>query len=346
MVYAFDIENTDRFGFELVRAAYRLVRDIRPIEKGHQVLISADSTSDMHVVEVIARAIYAVGGIPTIIFCPATFTPMQSVSEPLVGAASRAEVWFDFSISSQLFTSAYHAAMLNGCIYLMLHGMTADMMVRCIGQVDSKSLRQMAAWLYTKSQAAKIVRVETPAGTHLSMQVNKAGDPFWEHPPETSGYTQVLSGQSGFLAYRESVEGILVIDGSFSLPLEIGIVQSPITLNIKDGYIQDIQGGIQARILENYLRRENHPDALLIDHICYGFNPGVSKLVGRFLEDERIFGCIEFGLGATTYGSPVHTDGVCLKPSVWLDDTQIEDNGRYVHPDLVKLCEQMGAPGY
>ena len=67
---------------------------------------------------------------------------------------------------------------------------------------------------------------------------------------------------------------------------------------------------------------------------------------GRILEDERIFDCMQFGVGATEYGSPAHTDGVVLYPSVWLDDVQIKDAGRYMHPDLVTLCRAMGAVGY
>ena len=56
--------------------------------------------------------------------------------------------------------------------------------------------------------------------------------------------------------------------------------------------------------------------------------------------------CMQFGVGATEYGSPAHTDGVVLHPSVWLDDIQIEDAGRHVHPDLVTLCQAVGAEGY
>jgi hypothetical protein len=40
------------------------------------------------------------------------------------------------------------------------------------------------------------------------------------------------------------------------------------------------------------------------------------------------------------------TDGVALYPSVSLDDMQMEDAGRYVHPDIVALCGVMGAVGY
>jgi hypothetical protein len=37
---------------------------------------------------------------------------------------------------------------------------------------------------------------------------------------------------------------------------------------------------------------------------------------------------------------------VTLNPSVWLDDVQIEEDGRYVNAELVALCQAMGAPGY
>jgi leucyl aminopeptidase (aminopeptidase T) len=75
-------------------------------------------------------------------------------------------------------------------------------------------------------------------------------------------------------------------------------------------------------------------------------NPGVLRPTGRILEDERVFGCMQFGIGATPkeYGSPAHTDGVSLTASVWLDDVQILDAGRYILPELVELCQAMGAP--
>jgi hypothetical protein len=31
---------------------------------------------------------------------------------------------------------------------------------------------------------------------------------------------------------------------------------------------------------------------------------------------------------------------------VWLDDTQIEAEGRYLLPELQELCQAMGAAGY
>jgi hypothetical protein len=35
-----------------------------------------------------------------------------------------------------------------------------------------------------------------------------------------------------------------------------------------------------------------------------------------------------------------------MNPSVYLDDVAMEQEGKYVHPDLVKLAKEMKIPGY
>ena len=220
------------------------------------------------------------------------------------------------------------------------------MMVRTIGRTRYAPMQTMASCLYQLSQAADEVYVTSPAGTDLRMKVDKAGDHFWEPPPAEGGFPQMLGGQSGFMAYRESFEGVLVFDGTLWPPPELGVLLTPIRLTIEGGYIKRIEGGLEATLFSRWLESYGHPQAYLMDHACYGFNPGVTRPRGRILEDERVFGCMQFGLGAPERGSPVHADGVVLNPSVWLDDLQIEEKGRYTVPELVSLCREMGAPGY
>lgn len=334
------------YSFELALAARRLVTEVRPVEAGQQVLITADTAADERVVTATAQAVYAAGGIPTAVWYPTLAAPMQDPPEPVARAVTGADVWIDFSVAYQLYSSAYHAALKSGCIYVCLTGMDVDMMVRTIGRVNYAPLAEMASCLYEMSQGADRVRITNPAGTDLSMDVDKAGDPFWEPPPPEGGYPQMLGGQSGFMIHRESCRGVLVFDGTLWPPVELGILGSPVRLVIRDGYVTQVEGGPEATIFSRWLEGFEHPEAYLIDHVCYGFNPGVTRPTGRILEDERIFGCMQLGIGAPDYGSPAHTDGVLLNPSVWLDDVQIEEAGRYVHPDLVDFCQAMGAEGY
>jgi len=41
-------------------------------------------------------------------------------------------------------------------------------------------------------------------------------------------------------------------------------------------------------------------------HICYGFNPG-AKLTGDIVEDERVWGCVEWGIGHMRSAPPPPT---------------------------------------
>ena len=86
-------------------------------------------------------------------------------------------------------------------------------------------------------------------------------------------------------------------------------------------------------------------------HVCYGFNPG-AKLTGDILEDERIWGATEWGLGYQSAedcppdGIPAvsHCDGICLNSSVWLDGKQVLDEGKVVDPELKVLADKLLSP--
>ena len=73
---------------------------------------------------------------------------------------------------------------------------------------------------------------------------------------------------------------------------------------------------------------------------------------GRIVEDERVFGGIEFGLGSqgshlgAGWDAGGHTDGTVLNPSITLDGVPMEVEGRYVHPEVVAICQGLGVPGY
>lgn len=346
-MFTLGTESRDEYyAFEITHAAHKLVTEMRPVEVGQQVLITADTASDMRVVQATASAVYAVGGIPTVVTYHTLDEPMQEPPKPVSSAALSADIWINFAVAYQLYSPAYHKAIENGCIYVELTGMDVDMLVRTVGRVNYPPMQKMATILYELSQAAEVVRLTTPAGTDMRMKVDAAGDRFWEEPPKDRGYPQMLGGQSGFMAFRESYQGVLVIDGTLWPPYNLGILHSPVRLEIESGYIKKIEGGPEALMYERWLDSFNHPEAYLMDHACYGFNPGVVRPTGRILEDERIFGCMQFGIGATEYGSPAHSDGVVLNPSVWLDEFKIEKDGRYIHPNLIELCRQMGVKGY
>ena len=137
--------------------------------------------------------------------------------------------------------------------------------------------------------------------------------------------------------------GTIVFDGCVTPPFG-RIPDEPIRLTVKDGIITAVDGGEDARTYEEYLRNFNDPGMLMMAHISYGFNPG-AQLTGNIVEDERVWGATEWGIGyvsdvdAPPCGQDAvsHTDGICLRSTVWLDERCILREGVVIDPELAAL---------
>ena len=154
----------------------------------------------------------------------------------------------------------------------------------------------------------------------------------------------MLTGQINVVPRFGSVQGTIVFDGSVTPPFGRSPAV-PIRLTVKDGVIQSVEGGEEASSYEKYLRDFQDAGMLKMAHIAYGFNPG-ARLTGNIVEDERVWGATEWGIGyvsdidAPPCGQDAvsHSDGICLKSSVWLDGIQIMDRGEIVLPELAELA--------
>jgi leucyl aminopeptidase (aminopeptidase T) len=349
MVLAVGTEPRDGFyKFELANAARKLVEIAMPVQPGEQVVITADTSSDERVVWATAEAAYAAGATPTIVWYETMSTPCQDPPPPVARALTVADVWIEFAVTYILYSNAHQEAVAGGCRYFCLSGMDVDMMVRTIGKVNYPVLGEMADALYELSHEAQQIRVTSPAGTDLVVQPDPNAPPTFTQmgAGEGGGYSQMLAGQSWFEELSDTFHGTLVFDGAIWPPAELGLLKNAVKITINQGRIEGIEGGAEARTFQRWLDGFENPLMHMVDHSCYGFNPGVTRLTGRIVEDERLFGCMQFGIGRTRLGAPSHTDGIVTNPSVWADDVCLEDEGVYVHPRLVELCQQMGIAGY
>ena len=63
-----------------------------------------------------------------------------------------------------------------------------------------------------------------------------------------------------------------------------------------------------------------------------GTNP-IARLIGNILEDEKVFGTVHIAFGSNaTFGgltqAGIHIDGIILKPSLYLDEKLVVENGK------------------
>ncbi|MDH7484775.1 MAG: hypothetical protein QHJ81_00690 [Anaerolineae bacterium] len=339
--------------FEVARGARQLIEDIMLTKPGEEVVITADTSTDWRVVEATAQAAFAAGATPTVVWYESRPNAVMEPPKAVGGAIRHADVWIEYAVAYLLHTEAYKRALEQGCRYICLTGMDVDMMVRTIAQVDYPKMIELSHVLGGLIAQADHIRVTSPAGTDLSARMGGRKIRYSGKLADTPGEPIMLGGQISWCPLEESIEGVIVFDGACWPPRELGLLRSPIKLTLEKGRVTKVEGGHEARTLERWFASIGNPNIYRLAHYSLGFNPGVTRCTGRIVEDERVFGCIEFGIGSQgkqigglTWDAGGHTDGIVLNPSIYLDGRPLEEEGRYVHPDVVAACRELGVPGY
>ena len=342
------------FEYELHKAAMILVQDMFRLKAGETFVITADTGSDQRVVQAVASAAHTVGAIPVVITLVSplgvgkaadSLLPVNALS----AALREADAWVEFNKQWLLYSTPFERAMAQNkrLRYMCLVEMTVDMMVRLIGRIDAPLLSAFMHKVVDITQASTDMRITTSAGNDLSFTLlpHERTVSCDDGLSDTPGM-HFLGGQITFVPDFYSINGKLVFDGTIAPPC--GFLKEPVVLEVEKGRVVNISGGRQAGELRRWLESFDDPNMFRLAHGCYGFNPG-ARLCGNVLEDERIWGCTEWGLG---YLSPVdappagiqaksHMDGICLNSSVWLDGVQILHEGAVAHPDLKDLADQL-----
>lgn len=354
MDYPIGIEmSNDYLSYETANAALKLVKDVMLAQKGENIVITADSTTDRRVVEATASAAYSIGATPVIIYYPTSEEAYAEPVKPIGQAVSHADIWIEFAYSSIMLCESFQKALDFGCRYINLTGMDVTMMVNTIGKVDYHLVVELGEVIKSKIESADEVIIKDENGTNL--KAYNGGRPI-RHSGQLAtqkGYPIMLCGQISWCPVEETINGTLVFDAALFPPTNLGILNSNIILTLENGRVTKIEGGADAKVFEDWLASFNDENMYRLAHYSPGFNPGVDKATGRIVEDERIFGCIEFGIGSqgsaikgSYWQAASHTDGVVSKPSIILDGKELEVNGKYVDPEVVKLCKKLNIKGY
>lgn len=354
MEYPIGVEMTEKYlSFEVAGASYKLVKDVMLVEKGENVVITADSSSDQRVVEATANAVFSVGANPVVIYYPTSSKLYAEPVKPIGNAVAASDVWIEFAYSSIMLCDSFQKAMANGCRYINLTGMDVTMMTNTIGKVDYMTMVAMGERMKQILAEADEVVITDANGTDLKAYNKGRKIRHSGQLATQKGYPIMLGGQISWCPIEETIEGVLVFDVALFPPTQLGLLSDQVMLILEKGVVTKVSGGKDAEIFKNWLAGFNDPNMYRLAHYSLGFNPGVTKATGRIVEDERIFGCMEFGIGSQGkaimgkfWTAASHTDGVVSKPSILLDGKPFESNGRYVHPEIADFCKKLGVQGY
>lgn len=191
---------------------------------------------------------------------------------------------------------------------------------------------------------AKTMRMTSKAGTSLEVEVGQypclvqygfADEPGrWDHCPSAFVATWPNEG---------SASGTVILNaGDTILPFK-SYVQTPIELSIRNGFIERIDGGRDARYLRDYMAKFNDPDGYAVSHLGWGLQQR-SHWTGLGMYDKRqtnaqearsFEGCFMFSTGPNIEaGGPrdtaCHLDIPMLDCTVSVDGQDVVVDGKLV----------------
>ena len=354
MEYPVGVEMSNTYlSFEVTSAALKLVRDFMLVKEGENVVITADTSADFRVVEAVAGAAYSVGANPVIIHYPTSGKAYEEPIRPVADAVEHADVWIELAYYCSMHTPCFRKAMENGARFTCLNGMDVIMLVNTVGRVNYDVLIEFGEYLTDKVHRSNEVIVTDKNGTNLVGYNQGRGVKHSGQRATKKGYPVMLGGQVSWCPVEETINGKLIFDSALFPPDTLGLLNSNVELTLEKGVVTKIEGGKDAAIFEKWLNKFNDPNMFRLAHYSIGFNPGVTKPTGRIVEDERLFGCIEMGIGSqgaslmgACWDAAAHTDGIVSKPTILLDGYKLEENGIYVDPEARKFCKALGVEGY
>lgn len=245
-----------------------------------------------------------------------------------------------------LYSDAHNEALDAGTRTLMIE-QPVDVLRRLFPTED---LRRRGLAGQRLLQTAERIRITSDLGTDLSM--SKSGRPAavqygvsdvpgrWDHWP---------SGQVAVAPIEESAEGILVL-GPGDILMDLGrYVQSPVKITFRGGQAVNFEGGVDSRLMKDFLDAASDPRAFQLSHIGWGTedrarwetiatryweNGGVIDAESYYADTLIAFGRNFFRNLGGANRVPLHLDIPTRGHSFWVDDVLVIDHGTFVLPEL------------
>lgn len=224
-------------------------------------------------------------------------------------------------------TNAKINAVKNGARLASMPGITKEMFSAGAITADYKLVEELTlkfTEILTKAKSARIIK----EGHSLEMSLEgRNGVPstgVYKNPGQSGN---LPSGEAYIAPLEGSANGSMKIDGSM---VGVGKLGSPLYIKVEDGRIIEITGEDKDKVS---ILLENKRNATL-GELGIGTN-SAARLTGVILEDEKIYGTVHIAFGTnTSFGglnkADCHLDGVILKPTLYLDDVLVLENGEFI----------------
>lgn len=314
---------------ETIRGARTIVETCAGVKPGESVLIVTD-TNLVGIAEVMAQAVQERDAEPII----AVMIPRKGHGEepplPIAEAMKKANVILTPVSTSITHTRAIKEAVAGGSRAIVMTAFTEDLLIRGGILADFQKQKPICQEVSRRFQEAKFVKLTNPAGTSLTMRKEGRRGNALYCLVEPGEFSTVPTIEANFSPIEGTAEGIIVADASIPY-LGIGVLEEPVRCKVEKGFIVEIEGGRQARVLQEDLKARKDPNCYNVAELGVGLNPG-SQMTGVMLDDEGVFGSVHIGVGTNiTLGgkikAPTHYDLLMWGATIELDGKVILDGG-------------------
>lgn len=275
-------------------------------------------------------------GESTALYAPTALTG----NVPALEAMKRADLVIDMM---GMYRGSEQEAILAAGTRIILVKEPPEVFVRL---APNAALRERVLTAAAQLRGATTMHITSPTGTDLHVRLGEyallvqhgcADEPGrWDHCPSAFVATWPNEG---------SAQGQVVLSpGDTILPFK-SYVRSPIHLSIRDGYVREINGELDARYLRDYMAAFRDPEGYAVSHLGWGLDERAlwtslgmyDKRQTNAQEARSYAGCFMFSLGPNAEGggtrhTACHLDIPMLDCTVAVDGHTVVEQGRLVEP--------------
>ena len=314
----------------MARGAHTVVNTCVGVKPGEQVLIITEGEK-MPIAEAIAAAVYAAKAEPVLAVMLPRQRDGQEPPGPVAEAMTQSDAFVAVVNRSITHTHAVKEACKRGSRGVMLTQFSQEMMFHGGLEADFREVAPTCKAMAARLQGANSVHLTTPHGTDLTFcATGRRGNAMY-CMVEPGEFSPVPTVEANVSPLEGTAQGVIVANASIPY-IGIGVLEEPVTCQVKDGFITSITGGRQAAMLEKDLASKEDPNVYNIAELGVGLNPQC-RFIGFMLEDEGVRGSVHIGIGTNiTLGGNLkaacHYDLIMTEPTLLADGEMLLHNGQ------------------
>ena len=322
------------------------------IKQNEVVAITEDTNSEPGLVDALFAEVVNAGGKPLVLKFKQARDNGQAgfidwPAKALTAALSTVDVWIETNYAFLLYSNIWETAMATNkkLRFLTITQSSTESLERIFCNYEVADMSTLLYGLKEMASTAKKVNIKATNGTNVSFDLEPNFPLDLDDGDFSKPKFMTAPGYLNIVPKTGTMNGTIVFDMIMHADLSDN---STVKFTMKDGKITDFRGS-KGHLLKNYVDKFNEENMFKISHMMVGANPGVRELSYEIVEDERIWGGVDFGFGHT---SPIdmpplgqkatsHFDGVVEKVDLYFDGAQVIEKGVFSHHKIKDAAKKL-----